>query len=148
MTAAMTLYGQYQWSTTQMPQLHSWGMPFKGNSMSQTYTNSYTPTYADLPFYPPTHSPIPWIYDTIPLSPPYPPMSLMSPFDNITPTPNSMSPQPPTPNKQEILIPQEIAAVMKEMRETRTEPVWLGGCHIIVLKEQYDKKSYSTAHQK
>uniref|UniRef100_A0A1U7WXE9 Uncharacterized protein LOC104228581 n=1 Tax=Nicotiana sylvestris TaxID=4096 RepID=A0A1U7WXE9_NICSY len=96
--------------------------------------------YEELPFYPPTQSPIPWIHDYTYMQPPMMPLSPMSPFEPLNPSPSSMSPQPPSPNDQEILSPQEIATLMEEMRETRTEPVWLGACHITILKEQYAKK--------
>lgn len=64
----------------------------------------------------------------------------MSPFESLTPS-TSMSSQPLTSEEQDLLTTQKIAAVMVEMRETCTEPVWLGACHVSVLKEQFAKKS-------
>ncbi|KAF3635892.1 hypothetical protein FXO37_25733 [Capsicum annuum] len=61
--------------------------------------------------------------------------------ESRTAPPNSFSSQ-----DQELLTPQKISAVMAHMREMRTTPIWLGECHISVLKRNSKKNFFSMHH--
>ncbi|OIT30942.1 hypothetical protein A4A49_54773 [Nicotiana attenuata] len=148
MRLGMEAVSQNQWSNTQTPLVLDHNRP--SSLATSPWAHPPTPPLHGLNqimglllFYPQHHTGMiyaPWFEHMNSFSPPQPILSPTSIQDPLSPLLSPPITPPPSPNELGEQTRLELAQIMEEMRETRTEFIWLKGFYLYSLKEQYAKK--------